>query len=367
MSESSVDTSRSQASAEGVAEPLGRWLEDKLEGNPSVAVTGLTRPKGGFSAETWLVDAEVAGEPRRYVLRRETPGPAIYPVQVPGLEVEGEIQYRVMAGLTRARTLPLAPLIGYEPDAAVLGNPFFVMGFVGGQVPGESPPYPGDGFFTELTAEERSAMIGAGMEVVAAVHRVDWRAVGLDFLVAPGDEPGLATQFALWERYGERELGGREHPVLADGLRWLHERTPAHRRAGFAWGDPRPGNIIWDVDGGAARVRPVCLTDFEAASIAPPEMDLGWWLMFDWTMHEGAGLERPPGDPTRDEQLHRYATAAGGDIGDVRWFEVFAAVRYCMIVTRVMNRSEAAGLLPAGNTIWRDNPASLCLAALLDG
>lgn len=361
MSESSGDSSRSVASAEGVAEPLGRWLETHLPGNPAVKVTDLKRPKGGFSAETWLVDAEVGGEGRRFVLRREVPGPAVYPVQVPGLDVEVDIQYRVMAALTRAGTLPLAPLVAYEADLAVLSQPFFVMEFVGGQVPGESPPYPGDGFFTELAPAERTAMVKAGLGVVAAAHQVDWRKVGLDFLVAPGDEPGLATQVARWEAYGERELAGRDHPVLADGLRWLHERTPAHRPPAFAWGDPRPGNIIWD------GVRPVCLTDFEAASIAPPEMDLGWWLMFDWTMHEGAKLERPAGDPTRDEQVDLYATAAGADVGDVRWFEIFAAARYCMIVARVMNRAVAAGMMPADNTVWRDNPASVCLAALLDG
>ena len=38
----------------------------------------------------------------------------------------------------------------------------------------------------------------------------------------------------------------------------------------LAWGDPRPGNIIWreGPDGAVAAV-----TDFEAAAIAPPELD----------------------------------------------------------------------------------------------
>ena len=47
-----------------------------------------------------------------------------------------------------------------------------------------------------------------------------------------------------------------------------------------------PGNIIW------RDAAPICTTDYEAASIAPPELDVGWWLMFDRTMHEWAGIER---------------------------------------------------------------------------
>ena len=65
---------------------------------------------------------------------------------------------------------------------------------------------------------------------------------------------------------------------------WLHAERPRCSPVGLCWGDPRPGNIIW------RDAAPVCVTDFEAASIAPPELDVGWWLMFDRTMHEGAGV-----------------------------------------------------------------------------
>ena len=76
----------------------------------------------------------------------------------------------------------------------------------------------------------------------------------------------------------------------------LAARFEAASEPGLCWGDPRPGNIIW------RDVQPVCATDFEAASIAPPELDVGWWLMFDRTMHEGAGGERLGGDPSREDR-----------------------------------------------------------------
>ena len=48
--------------------------------------------------------------------------------------------------------MPVAPLVGYEPDPAVLGAAFFVMGFVEGQVPIENPLYTKAGFFVEAGA-----------------------------------------------------------------------------------------------------------------------------------------------------------------------------------------------------------------------
>ena len=140
---------------------------------------------------------------------------------------------------------------------------------------------------------------------------------------------------------------------------WLHRERPAASEPGLCWGDPRPGNIIW------RDVQPVCATDFEAASIAPPELDVGWWLMFDRTMHEGAGGERLGGDPSREDQLRMYEAASGRRVPDVHWYEICAAARYCAIVVRVMNRAVDRGLMPENHTIWLENPASTALEALL--
>ena len=343
--------------------PLERWLTSHLAGADAVSVGEIARLGGGYSAETWIVPARVrrgaTEREERYVLRRETPEPSVYPQQAPGLDVEIEIQWRAMAGLARAAKLPLAPLVGFERDASVLGAPFFVMGFVEGQVPSVSPPYTREGFFAEAGPEERRRMLEDGLSVLARIHAVDWRAAGFDWLVASGTTPGVRAQLALWERYAERELAGRVHPVLAHGLAWLHAHEPPAARLALSWGDSRPGNMIW------RDFRCVCLTDFENVAIAEPELDLGWWLMFDRWSHECFGAPRLPGEPTRDEQRAFYARCAGRPVPDTRWHEVFAAARYCAIVVRVMNRSVARGELPADQKIWLENPATTCLAQLL--
>jgi aminoglycoside phosphotransferase (APT) family kinase protein len=342
---------------------LGSWLAARLPDADDVELRDARQASSGFSADTTIVDVAVtrngAAYDERYVLRTESPDPPIYPVQVPGWAVEIELQYRVMDALARHAAVPVAPLIGYERDPAVLGAPFFVMAFVDGDVPVESPPYTTTGFFLDVAPGDRTRMIEAGLATVARVHAVDWRAAGLDWLVPAGTTPGIDTQLALWEEYTRVELRDRVHPLVDRAYAWLHAERPSVSPVGLCWGDPRPGNIIW------RDASPVCVTDFEAASIAPPELDVGWWLMFDRTMHEGAGVERPDGDPTREQQLRMYEEASGRSVPDVRWFEICAATRYCAIVARVMNRAVDRGLMPEDHTIWLENPASSALEALL--
>lgn len=344
---------------------LGRWLAARLDGVTAVAVHDLDRPVGGFSAETLIVPARVrrGGSglvDERYVLRRESPDPAVYPPQTPALDVEVDVQYRVMAAVAEHSEAPIAPLVGYEPDPAVLGGPFFVMEYVAGEIPGESPMYTHEGFFLDAAPEQRRRLIETGIDAMAQVHALDWEAAGLQWLVPDSVTPSTSTQIELWHQHGLRELGDRVHPPMARGFEWLRSNLPATEDlVGLCWGDPRPGNIIFD-DFSAA-----CLTDFEAASIAPPLVDVGWWMMFDRWMHEGMGAARADGDPTREEQATRYAERTGRDLRDLLYYEIFAAVRYTVIVVRVGNRSAARGQ-PMPEGFWLDNNIVTTLEDLLE-
>lgn len=336
---------------------LEMWLAPRL-GVSGLRLSHGGKPGSGFSAETTILDASWDGGTDRFVLRRETPDPPVYPSQVPGLTTEVEIQYRVMEAVASSPDVPIAPLLGYEADAEVLGAPFFVMGFVAGEVPIESPPYPVEGFFTERSPESRRAMLSNGLRTMAAVHAIDWRAAGLDWLLPAGAEPTARRQLDVWHEYMVRELQGRSHPAYEKAYAWLVANLPDETAPVLCWGDPRMGNIIWRGDDVA------CVTDFEAAAIATPLVDLGWWLFFDRTMHEGT--ERLPGDLTRDEQRALYEQHVGRSVGDTTWFEVFAGARYAAIVVRVMNRMVARGDLPSDQTIWIDNPIVPCLIAVME-
>ncbi len=247
---------------------LEQWLAARLPDRAGLRLGAFDRPTSGFSAETLVLpitsERDGPSATERVVLRIETPDPAVYPQQAPGLDVEIEIQVRVMETLAVASEVPVAPLIGYEPDPDVLGAPFFVMHFVDGDVPIENPIYTQAGFFVDAAPEIRARMIDDGLRTLANVHAVDWQAVHLAWLVPPGAAPGLDAQLDLWEGYAERELDGRVHPRLAEAFAGLRAERPGASPVTLNWGDPRPGNIIWR-DG-----RCVCATDFEAAAIAPP-------------------------------------------------------------------------------------------------
>ena len=346
--------------------PLESWLTAHLPEAISVTLDGFDRPGSGFSAETIVLDAHVvtaAGTAaERLVLRKQSTDPPVYPVQVPGWGIEVALQYEIMSALGRSSDVPVAAMVGFEADPAVLGTPFFVMRHVAGRVPVESPPYTEAGFFLDASAEQRTRLITNGLATMAEVHAVDWRAAGLDWLIAPGTTPGRAPQLEVWERYADTELDGRVHPAMERARSYLHGHAPAESSPVLCWGDARPGNMIWGPD---FEVR--CATDFEAASIGPAESDLGWWLLFDRTMHESVGLARPDGDIDRDEQRRVYERLVGREIGDIHYWEVFAGFRYAAIVVRVMNRAVARGLMPVEQTIWLENPASVALELVLAG
>ena len=296
--------------------PLGAWLEAHVPEAEAVELLGVRKASSGFSADTTMVDVAVTrggiANDERYVLRTESPDPPVYPVQVPGWQVEIELQYRIMDALGAHSDVPVAPMIGYEHDPSVLGTPFFVMGFVDGQVPVEDPPYTDRGVLPRPHARRphrddraRPGHGGAGARGRLAGGRA--RLAG----AARRRRPASTRSSTLWEAYYRAELRDRVHPLADRAFAWLHAERPRAATVGLCWGDPRPGNIIW------RDAAPVCVTDFEAASIAPPELDVGWWLMFDRTMHEWAGVERPAGDPTRAEQLRMYEAASGRSVPDV--------------------------------------------------
>ena len=155
------------------------------------------------------------------------------------------------------------------------------------------------------------------------------------------------------------ELRDKVHPDFDRGVEWLRKNLPKGLAPALSGGDARPGNMLFEGD------RVLCITDFENIAIAPKEIDFGWWLLFDRTMHESIGQARLPGEPTREEQREIYAGAAGISVPDTYYYELLAGVRYAAIVVRVMNRLVDRGVLPADQVIWRENPAAEALKQLL--
>ena len=344
--------------------PLRDWLAAHWPDVSDLEVGELALPKSGFSAKTVFAPLRYVRDGARVedkvAVRIENPEPAIYPQQAPGLDVEIEIQYRAMELLERTGRVPLAKPIGYEPDPGILGQPFFVMAFAEGEVMTEDPPYVESGFFADATPDERRKIYRRALQMMADFHTIDWKSAGFEWLVAPGEAPTVERQIDIWESYMRRELGDRVHADFDIGVSWLRANLPTDLEPALSWGDSRPGNIIFRDH------EVLAITDFENIAVAPKEIDVGWWLLFDRTMHEAIGKERPDGEPTRDEIRAMYAELTGTSVPDTFYYEVLGGIRYAAIVVRVMNRMVSRGQLPADQTIWLKNPAATALSQLLD-
>ena len=231
------------------------------------------------------------------------------------------------------------------------GAPFFVMEYVPGVTPVLEPNYTQAGFYFDASPADRRRMTENGLRLVAELHQTDWRAAGLDWLIAEGAEPTLERQVDLWENYLNEHLGDRVHEVAAKSFAWLRANMPTGLQPSLSWGDARPGNIIWQ------DFEVACVTDWENVAIAPAEIDIGWWLMFDRTCHKYVGADYLEGEMSLDEQRDFFCDLAGCDPEVVKWCELFGAVRYVAIITRMMNLYVEQGKLPADQTVWLNNPA----------
>lgn len=345
---------------------LPRWLKGRWPAAAEIEIDDLAIPPAtGNSNETVIFRASWRENGRardgRYVLRIEPASPPIFPQQTFAPLPSVEIQYRAMQAVANHSTVPLAPLIGYESSPAPLGRPFFVMGYVDGRVPSDVPPYTLAGFlFDEATPAQRRRLVESGLDVLARIHRIDWRKTDAGWLVPQGQTPGLRWQLDLYTQYVHRELRGRAHPILERALEWLEARFPGEGDLAISWGDARIGNMIF------AGYECAAVTDWEAVALGPPELDLGWWLSQDRAVHEAYSATRLEGLPTREEQQAYYAAVSGRQLRDLHYFEAFAAMRYTAVLIRLGDRMTQSGRFSAQMNMAVHNVATQLLADVLE-
>lgn len=342
---------------EQTRELLAQWLRGRLPGARDLTVSPLSGPAAtGFSNDTLLFDvtyeADGRRETRALVCRVEPTGFAVFPTYDVGL------QYRVMDAL-RATGVPVPAMFGLERDPALLGAPFFVMERVEGRIPSDNPTYHADGWLKEASPAERASVWESGVDVLAAIHRCDPAALGIDFLAAPApDADTVQWQLEFWRRYFDWVAEGRAFPMLEAGWRWLVAHRPAtSQERGLCWGDARIGNMIFR-DG-----RCVAVLDWEMVTLGNPAEDVAWWLFFDEHHSTGCGLPRLEGLPGRDESIARYEQWAGRELEHLGYYDIFAAFRFSVIMIRVAQLLGDLGILPTESDFGSNN---ICTRMLME-
>ncbi|BDB44059.1 MULTISPECIES: phosphotransferase family protein [Mycobacterium] len=328
------------------------WIADRFGG---ATVAGVTAPVGnGRSTDTFLVDLD-NGE--RFVLRVE---PSAYRVVY---EYDLGREALVMDALARNTDIPVPKVLFHEPDPAILGSPFLVLERREGCIPGDEPPFPADpdSWVHSLSDLERTVLADDALRTLAAIHAVDWRALGLGSLDRPELGADALTQHVSWWRaFFDWGSAGRPCSTIEETFDWLAKHWPADPGPTvLSWGDARLGNLMF------AGPRVSAVLDWELATLAPAGCDLGWWLFCDRHHSEGVGAPWPPGLPDRDETLSRYTSFSGRTIAHARWFEVYGGLRFAVLMNRAGNMLIEAGALPADHTMAVNNPATQLLARMI--
>jgi aminoglycoside phosphotransferase (APT) family kinase protein len=334
-----------------VGASLASWW--KTHHGEDVEICNVATPGGtGVANETIFFDATTRSDEHRCVLRIEA-GQKLF------LDASLPEAYRIIETLGAHSDVPVPTLLGLESDPAILGAPFFVMRKVEGDIPTDVPSYNESGFLVDATAQQREQLWHSAIETLATLHRTDPEL--LSFL-RPGysGKTGLEQDLSYWTAAATWSAAGYELPVLEASTKWLWDNLPADHPTGFAWGDSRYANMVFHDFTCAA------VLDWDMASLAGAEADLGWWALFEYTEVVGRGLELLPGMGMPADTIALWEKFSGRAARHMDYFMVFAAYRMCIAVTRAATMLTAGGILPPGSEMLTNNVGTQYLVSMLD-
>lgn len=324
---------------------LQDWFAAKLPRAEGLRLGEISAPGlTGFSSETMLVDGAWTedGAPRteRWVIRSRPTEHPVFP------EYDLHAQFRCMQAVAAFSDVPVPRVRWWEPDPATIGEPFYVMDRVEGEVPSDNPPYTVMGFVADASPEQQRAMYDAEIALLAKLHAIDWRKAGLGFLDRPEFGPtGFAQQLGYYRHFLAWAGQGRPQPTIEAAFAYLESHVPEGRdEVVLNWGDARPSNIL------VRDFVPVAVLDWEMATLGPPECDVAWFVYLNRFLSEGVGAPPLPGFRDGAETAALYEELSGRRLGDLHYYQVWAGLRFCVIFLRIIQRMEKQGVLIPGWT-----------------
>ena len=314
-------TGRGGALAVPDAARLAAYLDGRLPA--PVATLGIEPLGGGQSNPTYLL---TAGE-RRYALRTK---PARASELLPSAH-QIEREYRVLGALAGSG-VPVPAVYHLCTDEDVVGRAFFVMDYVEGRVYAD-PRLPA------LSNADRGLLFDDMNRVLATLHRLDWRALGLADFGKPGDY--LARQIGRWSKQ-YRASETTPVPDMDRLIAWLPTRIPADDGTALVHGDFRLDNLVLDV----REPRIVAVLDWELATLGSPLADLAYHCCvwhFPAGLYRGlAGVDTAAlGIPAEHAYVARYVERTGrGPVADWDYYLAYNCFRMAAIVQGIRKRAE---------------------------
>ena len=233
--------------------------------------------------------------------------------------------------------VPVPEVLAVAQEGDVIDVPFYVMSYVEGVIATTETP-------AHLRTDDgRRGIAEQLVDVLVALHSVDWRARGLQGFGRPEGFNG---------RHFRRMLGlvaeGDDNTPEAfkPGAEWLGANVPPEAGDAIAHMDYRLGNVMW---GPEPPSRIVAVLDWELATIGDPLLDLGNFLASypepgerrTPTQDLGAASTEP-GYPSRAELAERYAARTGADLSDLQWYTVMSLWKLGVLYEYARRRGEDA-------------------------
>jgi aminoglycoside phosphotransferase (APT) family kinase protein len=299
-------------------DPLEAWLSRHVEGfrGPVAA----ERFAGGQSNPTYKLEAG-SGE---YVLRRKPPGPLLPSAHAVDRE------FRVMRAIAET-AVPVPRVYALCEDDAVIGSAFYVMEHLDGRIfwdqrlPGIAPA-------------ERSAMFDSMNTVIAALHSIDYQAVGLGDFGRPGNY--MARQIARWSR--QYRASETEAITAMDGLiEWLPQHLPPEAPPAIVHGDYRMDNLVFH----KIEPRVIGVLDWELSTIGDPLADFAYhcltWRVTPELFRGLAGIDFAAlGIPDEPAYVAAYCRRTGRDaIPGWEFYMVYSLFRIAAILQGIARRA----------------------------
>jgi aminoglycoside phosphotransferase (APT) family kinase protein len=304
-----------------------RFDEARLAEYLATHVAGFRGPltveqfKGGQSNPTFRLTTPSG----RYVMRSK-PGPAAK--LLPSAHAVDR-EYRVMDALGRVG-IPVPKMFALCEDEAVIGRAFYIMECVEGRVlwdqalPGMSPP-------------ERAAIYDEMNRVIAALHAVDYAAVGLADYGKPGNY--FARQIGRWSKqYKASET--EAIPAMDELIAWLPGHIPAGEETRVVHGDFRLDNLIFH----PREPRILAILDWELSTLGHPLADFSYHCM-SWHIAPGefrgiAGLDLAAlGIPSEQDYVAAYCRRTGrASIAHWDFYLAYNMFRLAAILQGIMKR-----------------------------
>jgi len=281
--------------------------------------------KGGQSNPTY----KLITPGRLYVLRRKPPGALLAGAHA----VERE--YRVIAALG-AQGFPVAEALGLCEEEEVIGTAFYVMEMVEGRIFWEAT-------FPEVRREERPLYFDAMNATLAALHRIDPVAAGLEDYGKPGNY--FARQIGRWSKQYLGDVEAGRVASMDRLVEWLPDHIPAddHDLGGAAriiHGDFRCDNMIFH----PSEPRVLAVLDWELSTLGHPLADFSYHLMM-YRMPAGitaglAGLDLIALNiPSEADYVRSYCDRTGrSGIANLDFYIAFNMFRLAAILHGIKGR-----------------------------